>query len=430
MLTLLIGVAAGALCLVGTGTLLAAQRSVSGMHHETVPGIVGVQRIHATLADADRAEANAFLAGATEANGPHQQYESDIAAAARELEQAAEQAGGSPEIGRQIQTISIAIGEYTSLVNLARAKNEQGFPVGAAYLRQASLLMHRPGDGILAQVDKLGELEAQDLGRETATLLVTVGLLTLYALAGVTLLALLVHTQQYVRTRFRRLRNGRLLAATALVVMLAVGIAAQALFTAQVLVLGDGQAYSRLLNLWHMRSLVYDLNGDESLSLIARGNGDAFDRAFQSDSGRLADKPVTDVAVNRATNGDVPFQGLLADELNGSSGTEREAAMDLLRSYRRFMGVDATVRARSQQGDHDSAARLALGSQQGQLNAAFRDVDAAVGRCIGIIQDRFDRALAISEYSLLGSALLQLLNLGVGLLAFWGLKPRIDEYRV
>jgi hypothetical protein len=429
MLMMVIGVAAGALCLIGTGTLITAQRAVANMHHETVQAIVGAQRIHATLADADRAEANAFLAGATEAAGPHRQYESDIAAAMRELEQAAEQDGGSAAVGRQIQAISVAVTQYTTLVDIARADNEQGYPVGAAYLREASQLMHRPGDGILAETDQLGDLGAQDLGTENATLVVTLGLLALYTGASITVLSLLVHAQRYVRARFRRRRNSRLIAASALLVLLSASVGAEAIFTGQMLAMAEGQSYNRLLNLWHVRSLVYDANGNESLSLIARGNGDAFDRAFQSETSRLADRTVTDDLVNRAGQGDVRFGGLLADELNASSGAERQAAMDVLVAYRRFMGVDATVRARSQNGDHDSAAHLALGSQVGQLSAAFSGLDAALGRCVAAVQDQFDEYVGLAEYSLLGSAGLQVLVLGVALLAFRGLKPRVDEYR-
>src|SRR5262249_26789248 len=77
-LILTIGVASGTVAVIGAGALFTAQRAVAGMHHETVQSIVGAQRLHATLADADRAEANAFLAGATEAVGPHRQYEADI----------------------------------------------------------------------------------------------------------------------------------------------------------------------------------------------------------------------------------------------------------------------------------------------------------------------------------------------------------------
>jgi hypothetical protein len=428
MLLTLFAVGSGALFVIGAGTLGVAERSVDTMRDGTVPAIVGAQHIHATLADADRAEANAFLSGATEAAAPHHQYTTDIADAMRQLEVAAEKAGGDQAVGQQIQAISVLVTEYTTLVDIARADNEQGFPVGAAYLRQASELMHRPADGILAKVDQLGDLDAQDLNGENTALIVSVGMLVLFGAAAVAVLMLLVHTQGYLKQRFRRRRSGPLVLAGLLLAVSVGSIVASGAAATYQLNMAEGQDYGRLLNLWHVRSLVYDANGAESLSLIARGNGDAFDRSFQTDVNLLADRPVTDVMVDQAATGNVPFQGLLADELNNSAGPERAAAMDVLRGFRRFMGVDATVRARSQQGDHDSASHLALGAQPGQLGEAFANLDAALGRCIQSIQDQFDLNIALAEYGLVAAIVLQLASLAVAWAAYRGLKPRMDEY--
>jgi hypothetical protein len=254
-------------------------------------------------------------------------------------------------------------------------------------------------------------------------------MLLLYGAVAVTVLALLVHSQRFLRERFRRRRNRRLLFATGILVLLAAMITSEAIFTTQTLVMAEGQHYNRLLNLWHIRSLVYDANGNESLSLIARGNGDAFDRTFQSNTARLANRPMTDDLVTAAARGDVRFQGLLADELNASSGSEHDKAVAVLQAYRRFMGVDATVRARTQAGDHDSASRLALGTQPGQLGAAFAGLNTALGVTIDDAQAQFDRSVQLAEYSLIGFIALQLLTVVIVLQAYRGLKPRIDEYR-
>jgi hypothetical protein len=430
MLVMVIAGLAGAVFLLGAGTLLLAQRQVDGIHDGTVPAIVGAQQIHATLADADRAEANAFLSGATEATAPHQQYTNDIAMAMRQLEMAAEQAGGDVAVGRQIQKVSVQVTQYTTLVDIARADNEQGYPVGAAYLRRASEMMHMPGSGILANVDRLGDMDARDLNTQNVTLLVSIGLLVVYAGAAGALLTALRHSQQFLRHRFRRRHNGRLIMATGLVLSLLFALAAQGIVTGQALVTSEGQDYGRLLNLWHIRSLVYDANGNESLSLIARGNGDAFDQAFEANVGLLVDRPLTDDLVDQAAVGNVNFGGLLADELNNSSGTERDSAIGALRAFREFMGVDATVRARSQQGAHDDASHLALGSQPGQLGAAFTKLDSALGRTIALVQSNFDTTIMRAEISLIVHIALQLVVLLAAFVAYQGLKPRMDEYRV
>jgi hypothetical protein len=428
MLLTLFAVSAAALFVVGAGTLGVAERSVDTMRDGSVPAIVGAQRIHATLADADRAEANAFLAGATEATGPHHQYTMDIADAMRQLEVAAEKAGGDEAVGQQIQAISVLVTQYTTLVDIARADNEQGYPVGAAYLRQASELMHRPTNGILAKVDQLGDLDAQDLNGENTALIVSVGMLVLFGAAALAVLMLLLHTQGFLKQRFRRRRSGPLVLAGLLLGVSVVSVVAAGGAATYQLNLAEGQDYGRLLNLWHVRSLIYDANGAESLSLIARGNGDAFDQSFQSDISLLIDRPVTDVLVEQAAIGNVEFHGLLADELSNSAGPERAAAMDVLRGFRRFMGVDATVRARSQQGDHESATNLALGSQAGQLGEAFANLDAALGRCIQSISDQFDLNIALAEYGLISAIVLQVASLAIVWAAYRGLKPRMDEY--
>ena len=109
-------------------------------------------------------------------------------------------------------------------------------------------------------------------------------------------------------------------------------------------------------------------------SIGARSDGGQTSREFSSAS------PVLNVRLKGVT----------------ALGARLQAAMDVLRAYRVFMGVDATVRARSQQGDHDSASHLALGAQEGQLSNAFARVDAALGRDIAAIQNRFDLMISLA----------------------------------
>src|SRR5438445_13526169 len=70
MLSLLAAGGAALLGLVGSLTLAAAQDSVGTIGHRTAPAIIDAQRIHESLADADRSSANAFLTVGTGAPGP------------------------------------------------------------------------------------------------------------------------------------------------------------------------------------------------------------------------------------------------------------------------------------------------------------------------------------------------------------------------
>src|SRR5436305_777522 len=85
--------------------------------------------------------------------------------------------------------------------------------MGTVYLQAASNLMHGPG-GILAQVDDMRDAFITDLDGANVTLKVTLGLVVVYAIVTGLLLVLLIRTQHFVRVRFRRRRNSRLLAAT------------------------------------------------------------------------------------------------------------------------------------------------------------------------------------------------------------------------
>src|SRR5882762_10054317 len=90
VLSVVIAASAIGLTVIGAGALVAAYATATGIQQRTVPSIVGMQRIHAWLADADRSAANAYLAGGSEVTLPELQYQADIAAASRELQIASE----------------------------------------------------------------------------------------------------------------------------------------------------------------------------------------------------------------------------------------------------------------------------------------------------------------------------------------------------
>src|SRR5215467_2727743 len=338
MLSVVIAAVAIVLMLVGSGALVTALSTVNGIQQRTVPDVVGMQHVHAWLADADRSAASAFLAGDADntvsqlqfdtesaatnldllgrinPDDPQFRYAADIAAASRELQRATDQPGVSPDATQRLQAIAQSIGYYTSLVTTAGALEPTDLPGGTVYLQAATNLMHGKG-GILDQVDGLRDLYVGDLNGANVTLEVSAGMLLLYAAVALVLLWLLLKTQRYVTSKFRRRRNGRLVAATLLLLVVSGGGALGTYAAAQSIRTGESESYIRLLNLWNARSLLYDANTNESLSLIAVGKGQQFDQAFQTDTIQLVDRPLTTHMIQDATNGQVDFNGLLADEL-------------------------------------------------------------------------------------------------------------------
>jgi hypothetical protein len=490
MLSVLVAAVAVALMGIGTGALFTALTTVNGIQQRAVPDVVGMQHVHAWLADADRSAASAFLAGDTGTGGTSQlqfdtesaatnldllgrinaddpsfRYAADIAAASRQLQRATDEPGVSTQATQRLQAIAQSLGYYTSLVTTAGGLESTDVAGGTVYLQAATNLMHGAG-GILHQVDALRDLFVSNLHGANVVLQAMAGMLLLYLGIAILLLGLLVRTQRFVTARFRRRRNSRLLAATGLLLVVSAGAGLGTYAAAMTIRAGEDQSYSRLLNLWQARSLLYDASADESLSLIAVGKGTQFDQQFHTDTIQLVDRPLTDRMVQDARNGQVDFNGLIADEVRSAgSGDERDAALQALSAYQRFMAADASVRSQESaalQAEAAAAARAQAqknpkpgtsGSTSGStgpstppppaatttngrpsvsdqpVTDAADELDWYLGASMQVLQREFDSTMSGAEYTLAVTAGLEVLAVAIVALTFWGVQPRIDEYR-
>jgi hypothetical protein len=418
-----------ALGVIGFGGLGAATVTVSDIHHRTVPAIVGMERIHALLADADRSAANAYLAGGADSTLALWHYTSDVAAVNRELQVASVNNPGGDVGIKRLQAIAGLIAYYAQLEQTATSDARQGIANGTVFLQAGSDLMHQPGAGILSQVDALRDLYVASMRRANLTLQIATALLAAYAVVAVIVLVVLIHTQIYVRARFRRRRNHRLISATLLLLIVSAGTALETFHAAQLVRTAESQSYVRLLNLYQVRALAYDANRTEGLSVIARGEGAPFDRSFQLATAALVDRPVTDSDIEAARQGTVDFNGLLADEVRSATNPSgRGQAIETLQAYQRFLQADAAVRTRALHGDQAGATTLALGTAPGQLVFAFDELDYNLGVTIQTVQDQFDTTIGAAELPLQVSVAIQVLVPAIAGLAFLGLRPRIAEY--
>jgi hypothetical protein len=340
---------------------------------------------------------------------PRTEYEIDIATATRDLEQAAEQTRAGRAASVQLQAIGVELTQYTGLVEQARANNRQGFPIGVAYLRDASGLMHRPGDGILARVDAVGVLNGRDLAGVDAALTFSLAAAGAFLVLAVSVLGLLGYTQLFVRRRFNRQVSDGLLAAAAGVLVLTGWMGAQAAHTAVAAGTAE-QAYARIHDLWLARSLADDADGNVSLSLAAVGGGDQFDQAFAAETRQLGDLLAAEIR-------DARFPG------------ERDAAGRAQGTYRQFLSADAAVRNAAGQGDEGGAAATALGTRPGQLAVVFGELDEALGDTIAVVQAQFGSSIDAASSPLGLDVGLPCLAAAIALLTLWGLEPRIAEYR-
>jgi hypothetical protein len=367
--------------------------------------LVRLQRIHTNLVAADASATNAFLVGGLEPRASRVAYERGIARASTTLaDAAAHDRDQAAELGR----VNDALSRYTGLVESARANNRQGFPVGVAYVKQASALLH---DDVLPRlirlVDDGQEQVARAYGRGGSA---PAGLWFGAALAIAAVLA----ASGWLASATRRVLNLPLAAA---------GIVVVVTFLAGAFLLSSslGRAhdvrdgsYAAAVSLASARIAAFDAKSAESLTLISRGSGQAFEDRF-----------LTQLATARTQAARADRIGFGAGDSPGGGG----AVSDELEAY---LAVHKTVRTDDDEGRYDEAVAIATGpgDKATTSNGSFAAFDRASGDALdeasasiaaGLRTAR--RPLGLLRWSLLVAAL-------VAAVASWrGVAIRLQEYR-
>src|SRR5262249_34939690 len=130
------------------------------------PLVAQADSLYAALSDADATAASTFLAAGDELPARRQRYVAALRKASLEVSALGRRAGDNPQAARAVATIAAALPVYSGLVETARANDRQGFPVGAAYLRQASERMRAE---ILPAAGSLYALAARRLAADQRT---------------------------------------------------------------------------------------------------------------------------------------------------------------------------------------------------------------------------------------------------------------------
>jgi hypothetical protein len=246
------------------------------------------QQIYRALSDADATEATAFLAGGLEPIAARRHYLGDIAQASLRLESATAAAGQSPA-ARNLAKLSAGLPTYAGQVETARADNRLGYPLGAAYLREASGLMRGTllpaARDVSAQAD--GQLAAAS-GKATGLPLALI-LLVAAAVVGYTLF----RAQRWLYRHTHRVFNpGLIVASVAAIVsvlwlVIALGVARADLQQAR----AQGSAAVAALAQADIAAL--RAHADESLTLIDAGGDDSFQSDFLAVQHKLGPGPCT-----------------------------------------------------------------------------------------------------------------------------------------
>ncbi|MBV8220391.1 MAG: hypothetical protein JO325_18140 [Solirubrobacterales bacterium] len=354
------------------------------------------------MSDANATEGTALLSGGVESPAQRVRYQSDLGASTDSLTALTREAGTSATVPVALKTVANQLPIYSGLVESARANNRQGFPIGAAYLRQAVALSTGT---MLPAADRIYRTEAQRLAVDYRTGTSTATLVT-FIVASVTALLLLVLAQRYVAQISRRILNIGMLVAT--LAVLAVSV-------------------------WGVIGLINEQN---SLSTAQQKGSDSVE--VLSAATVLQSRAQSDLAltlVNRGTdqtdstdfNSVRPVLGNLVREISVLAGrTDSRAAADRFDvDYASYLAQANVIKHLEQEGQLPEA----LGHEP--TTAQISDqLGIDLGQQIGAAQLRFARTAADATSSLDGlSVAIPLVTVLAAVAALLGLRQRINEYR-
>jgi hypothetical protein len=395
--------------LVGVLTAVGVQTRVTALDDlatSSGPLSVAAQDIYRSLSDADATATGAFLAGGEEPADQRARYENDIAQAEASLAiaVAAREPGDVSAPDSPLATLSAQLSVYTGLIETARANNHQGLPVGAAYQREASNLMRTT---LLPAAQELYRTETAQVSADQDD---AGGFPWFEILVGLAGLAVLVYAQIFVRRRTNRVFNVGLVVATAAALVSLIWV-----FVASVGVranVNDSEVESASVNvLADARFATLTARSDETLTLVARGSGAAFEEDYVKVNERLG--------------------GLLDPSRSGGSSGEATAHVAAAReAWQAWSEVHKGIREADDGGDYAQAVELAIGPGEDGAAARFDAVDSGLREAIGLTTNRFNDEVSQAGNAVTGTVLgviVLAVLMAAGSVA--GIWQRLKEYR-
>lgn len=375
------------------------------------PLAVAAQQVYRALSDADATAASAFLSIGSEPLELRRRYDDNIATAGAALAKAAADAGTVPEAAQKVDVIAQRLPVYAGLVETARANNRQGFPAGASYLREASHLMRAT---ILPAAQDLYRIDTERLTEEQDD---ATGFPWFTALLVIGLLAALLYTQRYLRHKTNRVFNVGLVVATAAV---AFGVLwSMVALIVQTVLVNSGEDDTQQVDLLvQARIAALQARADETLTLVARGDGGVYEADF--------------VRLSEALAGKDGRSGMLAEAAeraeDGPSADHVDAAR---RSAGAWLAAHAEVREANADGNYKQAVGLVIDDSSAEGSAAsFGKLDGDLRAAIAEGRQTFyDDTTNASRALILLPFGLGLLGIVAALGVTVGIRERLREYR-
>ncbi|HSO64609.1 MAG TPA: hypothetical protein VLQ78_05855 [Ornithinibacter sp.] len=358
--------------------------------------LVRIQAIQTNVVQADADATNAFLVGGLEPADQRTDYTEAIASASRLVAQAAQ---NQPADGNALGALNQSLIAYTSQVEQARANNRQALPIGAQYLKGASADLRADALPLLTNLSEANDArvtEEFDRAARSALWLVLPGLLVL---AG------LVLSLVWLARRTRRYVNVPLAAGALVVLVTLVGGTVGLLSVKQDVDTTRDGVYAATRSTAQARIAGFDAKSNESLTLIARGSGAAFEKAWQASSAAVVGE-VARLGQNPASSGREPLP------------------------WDSYATVHQEIRALDDAGDWEGAVELATGQGADTGNATFAAFDTASDEQLAALSDQTSQQLDDTGGWLPLAGVLGLLaGVIAALCAWWGVSMRLEEYR-
>lgn len=391
----MIAVAVAACCMIA-GVVCAAQLNGRIAERNAVldrfePLAYSAQKLYAALSAADAAAASAFLSGGIETAPMRARYQQALADAASALADATAGATDA-DIRTALAEISAQLAAYTGLVESAQANNRQGFPVGSAYLREASSLMQT---ALLPGAERIytGNLATLDEDQRAVGSAPTVGLVLLgFVLAAIGVGSVIAYS------RTNRQFNLGLVVAAAVVLVVIVWVVVATRLAAGIIEHSRTEGTARFGQLATARILAQHARTDETLQLIARGDITAGEKSF---SGHI-------------------------DDLGALLGTGPSAAADGVQKW------TASHRKQVQAyngGDYRGAVAQAIGTDPDGSAVQFAVVESSlrdeIEQTRATLRDRVSAAGARLAWSPTGTLVLMVVAAAAAVVGLW---PRLKEF--
>lgn len=381
--------------------------AASGVVTTSEPLTLQAQQIYHDLSDANDTAATAFLVGGLQPFSLVSRYNADVNAAAAAIEHATALGGGSPDL----VTLSRDLPVYTGQIQTARADSRLGYPLGTAYLREASDLMNGtllPAAQRLYAADnrRLTGTSAQATGLPLMLFTIVIGLAIGYAVYRVS---------RWLTRHTNRVLNPGLLAGGLAGGLSLVWLAAA--FGGAYLDLQNAQAHGSVPVQALARADIVALqaHADESLTLVDNAGDDQYQHDY--------------LAQHRSLG---PGSGtLMAAALSAAAGSQAGSAVGAAAADAgSWNTAHAKLRASDDSGNHEAAVESALGTRTGDAGGAFTAFSTEMTSGINADQAAFAASARAggNMYTGLEAAVI-VLSLAMAAGCAWGLSRRLVEYR-